>query len=93
MVITYGNDVRAAHAGAVPFLKLMGIVCGGWQLARSALIAQQRLSEGKGDKSFYEAKVKTSRFYADHVLTQAPALRNTVVHGAAGVMALAEEQF
>jgi acyl-CoA dehydrogenase len=93
MVITYGNDIRAAHAGAVPFLKLMGIVCGGWQLARSALVAQQRLSEGKGDKSFYEAKIKTARFFADHVLTQAPALRNTIVHGAAGVMALAEEQF
>ena len=93
MVITYGNDIRAAHAGAVPFLKLMGIVCGGWQLARSALVAQQRLSEGKGDKSFYEAKIKTARFYADHLLTQAPALRNTVVHGAAAVMALAEEQF
>jgi acyl-CoA dehydrogenase len=93
MVITYGNDIKAAHAGAVPFLKLMGIVCGGWQLARSALIAQQRLSENKGDKSFYEAKIKTARFYADHVLTQAPALRNTVVHGAAAVMALAEEQF
>jgi acyl-CoA dehydrogenase len=93
MVITYGNDVRAAHAAAVPFLKLMGIVCGGWQVARAALIAQQRLSEGRGDKAFYEAKIKTARFYADHVLTQAPGLRNTIVHGAAGVMALSEEQF
>jgi len=93
MVITYGNDIKAAHAGAVPFLKLMGIVCGGWQMARAALVARQRLSEGKGDKSFYEAKIKTARFYADHVLTQAPALRNTIVHGAAGVMALPEEQF
>jgi acyl-CoA dehydrogenase len=93
MVITYGNDIKAAHAGAVPFLKLMGIVCGGWQMARAALVAQQRLSEGKGVKSFYEAKIKTARFYADHVLTQAPGLRNTIVHGAAGVMALAEEQF
>jgi 3-(methylthio)propanoyl-CoA dehydrogenase len=93
MVIAYGNDIRAAHAGAVPFLKLMGVVCGGWQMARAALLAQQRLSEGKGDKSFYEAKVKTARFYADHLLTQAPALRNAIVHGAAGVMALAEEQF
>jgi acyl-CoA dehydrogenase len=93
MVITYGNDVKAAHAGAVPFLKLMGIVCGGWQVARAALVAQQRLSEGRGDKAFYEAKIKTARFYADHVLTQAPGLRNTIVHGAAGVMALSEEQF
>ncbi len=93
MVITYGNDIKAAHAGAVPFLELMGIVCGGWQMARAALVARQRLSEGKGDKSFYEAKIKTARFYADHILTQAPGLRNTIVHGAAGVMALAEEQF
>jgi 3-(methylsulfanyl)propanoyl-CoA dehydrogenase len=93
MVITYGNDIKAAHAGAVPFLKLMGIVCGGWQMARAALVARQRLSEGKGDKSFYEAKIKTARFYADHVLTQAPGLRNAIVHGAAGVMALAEDQF
>jgi acyl-CoA dehydrogenase len=93
MVIAYGNDIRAAHAGAVPFLELMGIVCGGWQLARAALISQQRLPEGRGDKSFYEAKIKTARFYADHVMTQAPGLRNTIVHGAAGVMALAEEQF
>ncbi len=93
MVITYGSDIKAAHAGAVPFLKLMGIVCGGWQMARAALVAQQRLSEGKGDKSFYEAKIKTARFYADHLLTQAPGLRNSIVHGAAGVMALAQEQF
>src|SRR5258708_7838167 len=93
MVITYGSDIKAAHAGAVPFLKLMGIVCGGWQMARAALVARQRLSEGKGDKSFYEAKIKTARFYADHVLTQAPGLRNAIVHGAAGVMALAEDQF
>jgi 3-(methylsulfanyl)propanoyl-CoA dehydrogenase len=93
MIITYGNDIKAAHAGAVPFLKLMGIVCGGWQMARAALVARQRLSEGKGDKSFYEAKIKTARFYADHVLTQAPGLRNAIVHGAAGVMALAEDQF
>jgi butyryl-CoA dehydrogenase len=93
VVITYGSDVKAAHAGAVPFLKLMGIVCGGWQMARAALVAERRLAEGKGDQSFHEAKIKTARFYADHVLTQAPALRNAIVRGSAGVMALAEEQF
>ncbi|HMH19802.1 MAG TPA: acyl-CoA dehydrogenase C-terminal domain-containing protein, partial [Burkholderiales bacterium] len=70
-----------------------GIVCGGWPMARAALIAQQRLAEGKGDKSFYEGKIKTARFYADHLLTQAPGLRNAIVHGAVGVMALTEEQF
>jgi 3-(methylthio)propanoyl-CoA dehydrogenase len=84
------KDPRAQFAGAVPFLELMGIVAGGWQMARAALAAEKKLSE---DQAFYEAKIATVRFYADHVLVQAPGLRNTVVNGAAGVMALSEEQF
>ncbi len=93
IVATYGADIKAVHAGSVPFLKLMGIVCGGWQMARAALVAEQRLAAREGDAAFYQAKIATARFYADHILAQAPGLRNTVMRGAAGVMALAEEQF
>ena len=93
IVAAYAADVKAVHAGSVPFLKLMGIVCGGWQVARAALVAQKRLPAKEGDAAFYQAKIATARFYADHVLAQAPGLRNTVVRGAAGVMALTEEQF
>jgi acyl-CoA dehydrogenase len=88
--IVGAKDPRVQFAGAVPFLKLMGIVAGGWQMARAALAAEKKVSE---DKAFYEAKIATTRFYADHVLVQAPGLRNTVVNGAAGVMALTEDQF
>ncbi|HZO03565.1 MAG TPA: acyl-CoA dehydrogenase [Burkholderiales bacterium] len=87
--IVQAKDPRAQLAGAVPFLKLMGIVAGGWQMARAALAA----AKPGGDEDFKKAKIATARFYADHVLVQAPALRNTVVNGAAGVMALSEEQF
>jgi len=86
------KDPRPAFAGAVPFLKLMGIVAGGWQMARAALVCERKLSQG-GDKQFLEAKIATARFYGDHVLVQAPGLRDTVVKGGAGVMALSEEQF
>jgi acyl-CoA dehydrogenase len=88
--IVGAKDPRVQFAGAVPFLKLMGIVAGGWQMARAALAAEKKVSE---DKAFYEAKIATARFYADHVLVQAPSLRNTVVNGAAGVLALSEDQF
>jgi alkylation response protein AidB-like acyl-CoA dehydrogenase len=88
--IVGAKDPRVQFAGAVPFLKLMGIVAGGWQMARAALAAEKKLAE---DKAFYEAKIATTRFYADHVLVQAPGLRNTVVNGAAGVLALNEDQF
>src|SRR5487761_1940182 len=93
IVATYATDIKAVHAGSVPFLKMMGIVCGGWQMARAALVAQKRLTAKEGDAAFYQAKIATARFYADHILAQAPGLRNTVVRGAAGVMALSEEQF
>ena len=75
----------------MPFLKLMGIVCGGWQMARAALVAEKRLNEGAADAAFYKAKISTARFFADHVLVQAPGLADTMVRGSAAVMAVPEE--
>ena len=87
MVENYGIDIRAVSVGAVPMLKLFGIVAGGWQLLRSASIAQQRLVQGSGDVSFYEAKILTARFYADYVLPQSSGLAHSIVHGASGALA------
>ena len=91
IVATAGTDPKAAFSGAVPFLKLMGIVCGGWQMARAALVAEKKLAEGEGDAAFYKTKITTARFYVDHVLVQAPGLAATMVSGSAGVMAVSEE--
>ncbi|WP_114649603.1 acyl-CoA dehydrogenase [Pseudothauera hydrothermalis] len=93
IVETYGRDIKAAHVGSVPFLKLFGIVAGGWQMARAALVAARRLEEGHGDAEFYRAKIVTARFYADHVLPQAGGLSYTVINGAPGALELAEEAF
>jgi alkylation response protein AidB-like acyl-CoA dehydrogenase len=89
IVANAGKDVMSAFAGAVPFLKLMGIVAGGWQMARAALAVERGL--GGADRAFCEAKLATARFYADQVLVQAPALRDTVVKGASAVMAVPED--
>jgi alkylation response protein AidB-like acyl-CoA dehydrogenase len=86
------GDPRAAFAGSVPFLKLMGIVAGGWQMARAALAAERLAGEPGADRDFLDAKAKTARFFAEHVLVEAGALRDAVVNGASSVMALAEEQ-
>jgi hypothetical protein len=87
------NDINAVLCGATPFLQLLGVVSGGWQMARAALIAHNKLAAGENDPSFYRAKIATARFFADHVLCQAAALSDTTMHGGAGVMALSEEQF
>ena len=87
------TDIKGVFAGSVPYLKLAGIVLGGWVMARAALIAQKKLDAGDGDASFYSAKIATARFFADHILTQAPGLRIAIVEGSAGVLALSEDQF
>jgi len=93
IVATAGSDPKAVHAGAVPFLKLCGAVFGGWQMGRAAVAAQALLARGEGDAAFLRAKVATARFFADHHLALAPALRDVVLEGAAGVLALAEDEF
>jgi 3-(methylthio)propanoyl-CoA dehydrogenase len=93
IVANYGRDPKAVHAGAVPFLKLAGLVCGGWQMARAAALAQRKLMAGDGDAAFLRAKLGTARFYADHLLTQTLGLHQAVMYGAPGVLALDEEQF
>ncbi len=92
VVATYGADARAAAAGAVPFLKLLGIVAGGWQMARAALVAQDHLDRGDSDP-FYSAKVTTAAFYADHVLAAADGIASSIVDGAESVLALPEDLF
>ncbi|MDO8301169.1 acyl-CoA dehydrogenase [Lacisediminimonas sp.] len=93
VVANVRTDIHGVYAGSVPYLKLVGIVAGGWQMARAALAAQRRLQAGTGDASFMQAKIATARFFADHILSQAAAYRSAILAGSAGVMTLSEEQF
>jgi hypothetical protein len=87
------SDIKGVFAGSVLYLKLAGIVLGGWQMARAALVANDKLAAGDGDTAFYSAKIGTARFFADHILSQASGLRSAIIDGSAGVLALSEEQF
>jgi hypothetical protein len=67
-------------------------VLGGWQMARAMLAAARKLDE---DPPFYQAKIATAQFFAEHVLPQASALETSIVSakGGEGVLALSEDQF
>ena len=73
-----------ALAVSVPYLKLCGLVAGGWLLARSAAIAAA--GRGAAGKDFYQSKVRTAHFYARQVLPQAIGLARVVEEGAASVL-------
>ena len=83
---------NAVFAGSVPYLMLAGNAVAGWQMARSLLVAQEQMSQGV-EVDFMKAKITTARFYADHLLTKAPGMRDSIVEGAECVTALALEAF
>ena len=83
---------NAVFAGSVPYLMLAGNLMAGWQLARSLLVAQDELKTGS-DAEFMKAKIITARFYADHLLSKAPGIRDSIVEGADSVTAMALEAF
>src|SRR6202158_1820979 len=93
VVPAYGQASRAAHAASVPYLRLWGLVAGGWQLARGAQVAARLLAENKGDATFYRGKIATARFYAECLLPQAAALARAITLGSESVLALSDEQF
>lgn len=89
------EDVRHALAGATPYLRMFGIVTGGWMLAESALAAKAlRDGDGAGfDDDFLAAKYTTARFYATQILPQAAGLVGAVTAGFEDLMALDADQF
>jgi hypothetical protein len=87
---------NAVFAGSVPYLMLAGNVMAGWQMARGLLAAEQALASGDFgvfSADFMRAKITTARFYADHLLTRAPGLRDSIVEGGDSVTALALDAF
>ena len=86
------NDPRSVMAVSVDYLMLTGTVCGGWQMARAAQVAQSKLMLGE-DAAFYEAKLITARFYIEHLLPKASASLRSIQSGGVSIMALTEAQF
>ena len=76
----------------MPYLMLAGNLMAGWQLGRALLVALSPEAQAQ-DPAFMAAKVTTARFYADHILSKAPGIRDSIVQGAASVNAMALEAF
>jgi 3-(methylthio)propanoyl-CoA dehydrogenase len=93
IVEVFPSNPGAVNAGAVHYLKLAGTVCGGWMMGRAALIASQQLARGEGDADFLKAKVITTRFYGDHIITLATGFADAITTGADSVLMMEEAYF
>ncbi|MES2832838.1 MAG: acyl-CoA dehydrogenase [Pseudomonadota bacterium] len=93
LLVDSKTNARNILAGSVPYLKLAGIVLGGWQMGRAALAAERLLATETGDSGFYRAKIVTARFFAEHLSVQADAYRRAILYGSESVLTMSEEQF
>ena len=93
LIETYGANPALALAGASPYLRLFGIVAGGWLMAMAALAAGRRAGEGPDDKAVLAAKRVTARFYADNILVQAEGLSAQIMRGGPPILGLPAELF
>lgn len=87
------QDRNAAGGASVNFMMLLGYVCGGWIMGRSALKAVSLLASGGGDEAFLTAKQVTAKFYFDHLLPRTSSCLTTIKAGNESMMALEVEQF
>jgi len=93
LVAAMKRDRMAALVVASPYLALVGAVAGGWLLAKSAVAARRRRSNGTEHSDYLAAKESIARFYAANLLPQADALSRMVTSGGDSTLALPEDQF
>ncbi len=80
-----GPHLADVLAGAVPFLHMLGTVCGAWQISRAALAARQRLLAESGDAAYLQSVVGLARYYMQNVTPLVYAYSGAVRQGGAAV--------
>ena len=84
------TNTKSVYAGSYAYLRLAGLVLGGWQMARG-LLAAERLRDS--DPAFYNTKIATARFFMENLLPQAQGLATSIVEGGYSANALEVEHF
>ena len=88
----HASDPTIPGGVSYHFLMMMGTLCGGWQMARAAKVAQEKLAAGNADTDFYSAKILSAKFYAEQALPRVAAHASSVKSGSATMMAITLDQ-
>jgi hypothetical protein len=87
------NNPEEVGAASVDYLMYSGYVVLGYLWARAATVAQAKLDAGTTETAFYEAKLKTARFYFERILPRTVSLTQTMLSGADNLLDLDAEHF
>ncbi len=85
------NNLEEVGAASVDYLMYSGYITFAYLWARAAVVAQGKLDGA--EKDYYDAKLKTARFYFQRILPRTQALAVIIKSGADNLLAMDEEQF
>ncbi|MDO6564901.1 acyl-CoA dehydrogenase C-terminal domain-containing protein [Amphritea sp. 1_MG-2023] len=80
-------------AASVDYLMYSGYVTMAYLWARMAVVAQAKIDTDAGDHAFYQAKLKTARFYFERILPRTKTLEATIDSGADNLLAMDIAEF
>ena len=82
-----------AGAASVDYLRQFALVAMAFMWCKMVIAAKEKLESGKGDKAFYESKIKTAQFFMARMLPETDAKFKMVLAGGQTMMAMAEGDF
>jgi len=80
-------------AASVDYLMFSGYVSLAFFWAQMVKVAQAKLAEGTTEEAFYNAKVKTAKFYFDRILPRTTAHAEMIAAGGESMMSLDADDF
>jgi alkylation response protein AidB-like acyl-CoA dehydrogenase len=87
------KDPEEVGAASSDYLRLFALTALAFLWCQMALKAKEAIKEGRGDTAFYEAKIKTARFFYKRMLPEAQAMFKMIGAGKETIMALDEDDF
>ncbi|TPE48099.1 acyl-CoA dehydrogenase [Maribrevibacterium harenarium] len=86
-------DRKLAGTISFDYLMMMGYLCGGWLMAKSALQASEQMSQdNRYGTPFLQGKQGTAQFFAEHYLPRARQHGQTILGGLTSTFALTIDQ-
>ena len=83
-----------AGAASTDYLRMFGLVALGWMWLKMVKTSHAKLAEGANGKAdFYDAKIKTARFFVQRMLPEVDARFKALMAGGKSLMELEIEQF
>ncbi len=92
MLSRHAQSPNDCAAGATPYLRIFGLVTGGYLLSKSAIAA---LAQSNGDNSgdeFHISRIAIAQFYANQIMPQSLGLVGAVMSGDSTLYTMSPEQ-